>query len=279
MRRASAILFLVLLPLAAEARQEYLPLTPGNSWTFFRVTEPADTARFGPFTIAGGPVINGNQYVVFQHSGSLADTLRDTGNGQIMAYRHGEEAVLYDFTLPDSATYHYTHYGETVMPYTVEVLRNQAVNTHAGHFEGCIRLFFMAEDALDEDRVFLFAPDVGLVGLTIGQEEDMRLYEAEVDDRRITSAADVSLPDVTPRLTAFPNPASEHVYFSVDGGLLPPLTIRILDTAGRLVTTLSASGFGRPAELYWDTTGVPAGVYFAVLEGTDASAAVQIVIQ
>ena len=186
----------LLLPASAVRAQQpdYLPLEPGNTWSYYETIEPPnappDTIWTGSFTVAQPLSINDTLYYYLPLRFALADTLRNDGEGRIFARLDGKDRLLFDFTLPDSAIYAFRepddgerYHGHD---YTVLVRHNRVVDRHAGRFEDAIEFVFDDEDVIDEETAFTFAPNVGLVRAWGDGGQIMFLHSAVVGGVTIT---------------------------------------------------------------------------------------------
>ncbi len=75
-------------------------------------------------------------------------------------------------------------------------------------------------------------------------------------------------------ITVIPSPTSGQVYIEIPDGMQGQ--IQVIDTAGRLVASLDASGSG--ADLIWDSSGSPAGVYTIRLQSGALSSTAKVVV-
>jgi hypothetical protein len=67
-------------------------------------------------------------------------------------------------------------------------------------------------------------------------------------------------------IIAFPNPASDKVYFLIDGDQGGDVTLDIFNFNGDIISTVTASiGDGRGQTVSWDCSRVVPGIYLARL--------------
>ena len=235
----------------------YFPIAPDNAWTFYLVRYiPPDFApdtSLGPTWSFGDPVFRDTlEYYPFSY-GPIG-TIRSDGE-RIYKLQDTTEVLLFDFTLPDSATY--TYEDDSNDPYYFEVLvqRDLVFETHAGRFEDLIKFEFDIPEAIDDHMWFWFAPDVGLVAYFVSQE-GRSLYSAVVDGRAITS---IEAPPAVHAFSAYPNPFRDGLTVDLPALAAGPGRLVVYDVLGRRVLEQPVAGAASKQVL--DLRGQPAGLY------------------
>jgi hypothetical protein len=89
--------------------------------------------------------------------------IRKDASRRIILLRNDKEYVYFDFSRKTGSSYRFR--GNTLgdEPYTVTVSRNVTIESKAGKFKDCIRLYFDQPQYVDEEFGFVFAPNVGIV--------------------------------------------------------------------------------------------------------------------
>jgi hypothetical protein len=242
---------------------EYYPLAVGNQWTYFQPYPGIDTLWDGTFGV-DTLVVNDTAYFLAQHPFSFSDTLRDDGNGRILARLDGRELILFDFNAEDGATYQFERSRET---FDVTVSREGTVKVGAGRFEHCVSFYFDVPEALDDEHFWTFAPGVGIVeaGGFVGAYT--QLFSAVVDGKVIT-ARTAATPLETPgiQVSVFPNPFGNRMTISFSADRVVNATATLFDVTGRLIRGMDIGhcGLGR-CVLHLDRDNLSPGAYFVVV--------------
>ncbi len=264
---AGCIILLCLYGVApACARQDdpatYFPLKQGNHWTFFEVLLPPpdfvpDTLFSGPFQVSDSLFLNDMRHYVFHLPFTLADTVRVDEDGRVWAWQGGADHLLYDFTLPDGATYTFPWNGVT---FEVGVAREVTAETAVGAFNRGIRFRFDIPGALDAAHTFTFAPGVGPVEIIGSMGEYLRLFEARVNDATVTDVD--RAPEGDTAFSVFPNPFHETLHVRVELDRPTPVSVAVYDPLGRRVASPVDGVFATGRfEAVWAAGNRPGGVY------------------
>ena len=114
----------------------------------------------------------------------IIDSIRANKQGNIWRIKNKNEYLWFDFTQDSGSTYIYSYplsFGERNYYYNVYVRKNISTETPAGVFDNCIELCFDIPQVKDEERIYTFAPDIGLVRLQNNGWSTKRLKEAIID--------------------------------------------------------------------------------------------------
>jgi hypothetical protein len=245
----------------------HFPLAVGNEWAYFATwhfppAEP-DTVWGPVFRIQETIAIEDTTYFLAPHPFALSDTLRLDAKGNVHARLHGRDVRLFDFGWPEGETYTVPMGADGEHEYRVSVERNLNVEVGAGRFEEAIRFRFEIDQVTDSDRIWTFAPGVGIVEAIGGHGDYEELYSAVIGGRVVSIANDAGFnPDA--RITFYPNPFRETVtlHAFVHSGFSPRM--RLYDLLGREVATLEPEECGlEECRFKWVPGGLPAGRYFA----------------
>lgn len=150
-------------------RSPFFPLQVGSYWAFqSQIVDSFGNRYRDTLAVFGTANIDGHSYFLFGDD-SAPMFLRINEEGHILSYRNGHEALWFDFNLETGATYEHPYgypysrsYGGP-RNYTVTVSRGIRVESPAGTFENCIRLYFDDPGARDDEHSYTFAHGVGIV--------------------------------------------------------------------------------------------------------------------
>lgn len=170
-------------PSEPSLNSTWFPLQIGNNWQYAtNETESVMTRN-----ISGTIKIGKFDYFVWGAAGMThADTIRCDEIGNIWKFSTGKDLLWFDFSRNHSETYTFPAgiFGED-MVFNVQVRKNLNVKTPAGSFSQCIQFFFDVPQAVDEEMIFTFAPQVGLVVQQNNGWVTYRLKSAQIDERKI----------------------------------------------------------------------------------------------
>lgn len=265
----------------AEATN-YLPLEVGDTWTYMTVLDPPnaplDTVWRGTFSVSESVVRDSNVYHVTGFPFALADTLRTDAIGRIWSYSGGREILFLDFTLDEGAGYRFPDLWGTRDSFEVSVERNVTVEVGAGRFQNCVRVFF-DHPALDADRLYAFAPGVGVVYAYGMLGDYAELHSAVVGGQVISSVESSDRSPAEQLLHVYPYPLSDRgvVTFTTHGPA--DVKVELFDLLGRRVREVVNGWYnaGRHAETV-DVSALPAGVYFVRLRAEESGATRSLVV-
>lgn len=270
-----SLLFSIISPLAwAQDRNDtsYLPLAVGNEWTYYRLQDhpdgSIDTLIYDPLRITESFDLEGKTYYLYPLRDFFGiDTLRTDETGRVFGRHEGVDVMLFDFTLPDSATYVYEGSRHPASPYIVTVRRGVTVDILGGRFLNSITFIFDIPEAVDDENRFTFYPGVGLIRSVGGMGEFILLYEARIGGQIVTATEEAVVPGNSSFETAFPNPFRETTTLPFTPEHSGHATLKIYDVLGREVATL-LDGFvaAHPQQAIWNSHEQPAGLYIAQLQ-------------
>ena len=264
---------------AGPATDVYLPLDAGNSWLYFQTIhppgEPVDTLFRGPYEVSDPVAINDTLYYVVPLPDLFSDTLRTDDAGRIWARMDGEDRLLFDFTLANGASYLFRAHGDD---YEVTVTHNLDLDIHLGTFAGAVAFRFDIPEALDDERSYTFAPDVGLVQINGFHGEYFELYSAVIDGVEIiTHTSDRYHPSEVDA-HVYPNPMRDRATIVFAAGNRTSARIAIHDLLGRQIDLLDASCSIDQCEAVWQPHAAAAGGYVARIVSGDVLRSIPFVV-
>ncbi len=148
----------------------YFPLTTGNTW-FYNIEEGSVNPAIKS-VVEGKTSYNGKEYYVANKiynyntpsQTSYKDTLRKTYNGRIYQLIDGKEYLRFDFSLADGAKYKFAGYSlSNNYTYTVTVKKGIKVQIGDLSYNDCTEFFFDIPSFVDDERWYIFAPNIGLI--------------------------------------------------------------------------------------------------------------------
>lgn len=250
---------------------DYFPMHLGDTW--FYNSPPPPSSPWNVKTIRDSLPIGNRTFYTWTYGDGvdIIDTLRSDSVGNIWKYSGGKEYLMFDFHADSGATYRYElghRFGDSVYYYTVWVWTNISGSTPAGVFENCIRFLFDISQVVDEEVLYTFAPNVGLI---IQQNDGwwtMRLTSAIINGETVVS---VDESDHTASklqfLQNYPNPfnPSTKIQFSIVNRQWT--IVKVFDVLGREVATL-VNEVKEPGiyTVQWDAKGIASGVYLYRLQ-------------
>lgn len=166
----------------------YFPLKVGNTWYYDSPTP--QTNPWAMKTIKSSFIKNNTVFYrwTYGEGVDVIDNIRVDKQGNIWKLENNNEYLWFDFTQDSGSTYIYNYpesFGESIYYYNVYVRKNISRETPAGVFDNCIELFFDVPQVVDEERIYTFAPNIGLVRLQNNGWSTKRLTAAIIDGATI----------------------------------------------------------------------------------------------
>ena len=118
----------------------------------------------------------------------VVDSIRADDQGNIWNLKNNSEYLFFNFTQDSGSTYIYNcpeSFGNEIYYYYVSVRKNISTETPAGVFDNCIELFFAIPQVRDVEKIYTFAPDIGLVRFQNNGWSTQRLTSAIIDGATI----------------------------------------------------------------------------------------------
>ena len=245
----------------------YFPIQVGNIWYY----EDPDTTinPWDILTISDSIQINSQKYYLWERGSgaNVSDTIRYDSDYNVLRYIDGEIHLWFDFTQDSGAVYTYAppdaDFGEEEYAYQVHVYRNITVATPLKSFSNCIEFLFDIPQVIDEEHIYIFAPDVGLVieqanGWWTKSLHDYTLYSTPtgVNDRK-TIIHDFHL------YQNYPNPFNPSTTFRYTLPVSGMVNLHIYNLIGQEIETLVHSRQSTGThEIIWTAELLPSGIYF-----------------
>ena len=154
----------------------YYPLKVGNIWYYD--VHNSDSNPCIKRIVENKLLLNGHTYYIIndiwgyssQYPNNYKGTLRNDNDGNIWKYTKGKEYLFYDFSLKDGDTYKYTANSlSNDDDYIVTVKKVGRVETDKGVYDDCVEIFFDIPKYVDDEKWYIFAPNVGLIKETSGE--------------------------------------------------------------------------------------------------------------
>ena len=248
--------------------------------------------RFGALTVEDDSSLHPQEFTVecwfrmsdsVRFTGALVVKMLDIEYASYMLYASSETDVA-GFIIN-------TENGEFVLE--CDVAPDTTWHYLAGTYDGArMRLFFDGEFTCQRYAGGEVLYDDGQ--LIIGSDDDLRLGDFQffgvIDEVRLSSVVrdylDVSrdgwrgsAPGTFRLWEAYPNPFNSTITITYTLPSLEPVSIKILDVAGREVTTL-VGGLSAPGRhrVVWDAAGVVSGIYFCRMEAADNSRSIKLIL-
>lgn len=262
---------------------DYFPLQLGNEWHYrFGAGGDSSTVR-----IQDTVSIAEESWFEFQWDSGLSEYYRPDSTGQIFRYIPGQvlELLFYDFekAVGDSYLIQLDIGPATYITVVKIESRHDTVETDAGIFTDCIRLFFDDPLATDDEQWKWFAPEIGLVMFSSAWIPETRLHKAVINGIVYPPGPNTigprpEIPSAFALHQNYPNPfnPSTTLEFALPAAL--PVSLVIYDLRGRQVVTILdrrlAPGYHQASWDGRDATGrvIPSGIYLARLESPQYSA-------
>lgn len=172
-----------------ESTTKYFPLQEGNTW-YYRHSNP-ETENLIIRTISDSFEHDEKHFYrwTYAENSDIHYDIRADRNGNIRLLNGSEEYLWFDFSKDSGATYLFTpdvQFGPTAYQYTVNVLsRNRTIEVPAGRFENCITFLFDIPQVKDEEIVYTFAPNVGVIRIGYDGWFSLALTKAFVNGNHI----------------------------------------------------------------------------------------------
>ena len=164
----------------------YFPLNEGNVW-YYDYPEP-QTNPWSMKLIKNSVIKNHKTYYlwVYGEGVDIVDLIRADDKGNILVYKDYKEYLWFDFSQDSSASYIYNYpkkFGDKYYYYEVFVRTNITRETPAGVFSNCIEFLFDIGQVKDEEKIYTFAPNVGLIRLQNNGWSTKKLTSALIDGK------------------------------------------------------------------------------------------------
>ncbi|HEX7071246.1 MAG TPA: T9SS type A sorting domain-containing protein [Rhodothermales bacterium] len=243
----------------ATGTSPYVPVSPGNSWTYeLAPGGAAMTVRMVDTTVVGD-----RTYLVITGMPIPSDSIYVDGLGNLGARIDGTDVLMLDFTWTDPFGYYIQVLGE-VHEATIE--RGVTAYLRMGQFNDCIRFRFHGQ----VEWAYTFAPDVGMILVSGSNGGYYELAGANIKGKMISGTDDPGRPEASVRLDVYPNPFAGEA--TVNLTLPNPVAARVsvFDARGREVAVLADRTIdGGTTRLFWNVADLPSGVYFVRLVAGD----------
>jgi hypothetical protein len=256
---------------------DFLPLSLNNEWNYYSAYSDSATDVLYRKSITDTLRIDNEKYFVLtttllEGNSSWSDTIRRDTDGRIIKYDEGKEQIWFDFLAPDNSSYtFYRFYHSYVDTYYVKVTRNVAYSCEAGKYENCIQLFFDIPGWVDDEQIFVFCNNVGIVEVMHGGEgpymalKDMNINLSSIENdnnRNILSGYNLR--------QNYPNPFNPKTVISWQLPVSSHVELSIYNVLGQKVATLvDKKQSAGTHQIEWNASGLASGIYLYHLKVND----------
>jgi len=207
---------------------------------------------------------------------NTAQIIHSDSLGRIWQYIDNLKKLWFDFTLAEQDSYFY-RIDDTFLNYVVKVSRNREMKTNLGVLDSCITFHFHVPGVWDVDKVYDFAPGIGLIQ-TLSGMGILHNIESAVINGKVITTIEPEKPKalfVSELCQNFPNPFNPQTTIRYDLPSSGFVKVKVYDITGRLVKVL-VSGWQTMGtqNTIWDGTDfddnlVAAGIYICRIEFTN----------
>lgn len=239
--------------------QDYFPLKVGNSWTY---CSSQDTTYKRTYLIKDTVNIVGKKCFLYGRQDDMVnDTLWKDINGNVWKLKSGILVLWLDFTKDSGAVYYYPAFNSEV--FTVTVRKYLSIDTYVKTFDNCIELLFDIPAVIDDEVIYIFAPDIGLIKKRGAWSDDL-LYSAYINDVPVSIADDLeNIPTQLSLSQNFPNPFNPITSIRYVVNHSSEVKIIVYDMLGRVVREILNEY--KPVgtyEIKFDGTQYSSGIYY-----------------
>jgi len=214
--------------------QNYFPIKAGNSWTYCsfndttlkRTYEIKDSVKFDS--------LDGFLYGL--QNSSYNDTLIQNKTNIIYKIINAKPRLWFDFTQDSGAVYTVPFNDST--SFFVHVRKEISTNTYVGTFTNCIELYFDIPQFIDEERGYIFSPNIGIVKKYGAWTNDVLF---SIDTNEVPVSVNYQADINTKRFSLdqnYPNPFNPGTTINYTIGKSGNAKIIIYNSLGRKVKTL-----------------------------------------
>ena len=246
---------------------DYFPMHVGDTWYYD--WPPPQSNPWAMRTIRDSLSIGGRTYYRRTYGDGVdgIDTLRRDSVGNIRKFSGSKEYILYDFQADSGTTYRYeldTVSGRSgVSYYYVLVDKYITARIPAGTFEHCVNLWFKMPRTADNDYLYTFAPNVGLIIKEGGYGITERLTSAFVNGVHVVSVDERTSPPTEYTLHQnYPNPFNPSTTITYELPNSSEVRLSVFDMLGREVSVLvNERNEAGVHDVKFDGSNVASGVY------------------
>jgi len=136
----------------------YFPLEIDNKWYYYHVGVPDALVIYRIWDTA---TYDNKIYSLFGNKVESSDLFRKDDKGNIYKKRPDKELLWFAFSEDHGGSYEVKLSDKFI--YTVKVEKSLTIEYDGHKYVDCVRFTFDAPNIKDEEMVYVFAPDVGIV--------------------------------------------------------------------------------------------------------------------
>lgn len=256
--------------------RNYFPLEFGNYW-LYREEGMDDLARV---RILDTLTVDGNLCAYYGSNRGTADMIFADGLGRIWQYKNNRPVLWFDFTTADADSYFYRP-DSTLLNYTVKVHKHKTITTKFGVLEECVTFIFDDPHAVDEEKSYTFAPNLGIVDIWSGMGIHHVLESACIHDKLITgiSSNKTAFPQKVSLEQNYPNPFNPSTTIAYEIATAGEVEFNLYNMLGQRIRTFKV--FTTPGVHRFDLSAknLSSGVYLYEIKSGQCAERKKLVVQ
>jgi len=238
--------------------RNYFPLEFGNYWVY-KEDGIDDLIRV---RILDTLTVDGNVCAYYGSNRGTADLIFADDLGRVWQNKNNRPVLWFDFTAADADSYFYRP-ESTVINYTVKVRKHRSLSTKFGVLKECVAFVFDDPNAVDEEMVYTFAPNLGIVEFWNGIGIHQVLESACVRDKIITrvSSNKTAIPQKVGLQQNYPNPFNPSTTIAYEIATAGEVEFNLYNMLGQRIRTFKI--FNTPGVHQFDLSAknLASGVY------------------
>jgi len=238
--------------------KNYFPLEFGNYWLY---REEGIDALIR-VRILDTLTVDGNVCAYYGSNKGTADLIFADDLGRVWQYQNNKPVLWFDFTTADADSYFYRP-DSTSLNYTVKVHKHKTITTKCGILKECVTFIFNDPHAVDEEMVYTFAPNLGIVEIWNGIGIHHVLESAGIRGKMITSLSSnkTAFPQKVILEQNYPNPFNPSTTIVYEVATAGEVEFNLYNMLGQRIRTFKV--FNTPGVHRFDLSAnnLTSGVY------------------
>ena len=256
--------------------RNYFPLEFGNYW-LYREDGIEDLIRV---RILDTLTVDGNVCAYYGSNRGTADLISADDLGRVWQHKNNKPVLWFDFTTADGDSYFYRP-DSTMLNYAVKVHKHKTITTKFGVLNECVSFLFDDPHAVDEERIYTFAPNLGIVEIRSGLAIHQVLESACVRDKIITSisANKTAIPQKVSLEQNYPNPFNPSTTIVYEIATAGEVEFNLYNMLGQRIHTFKV--FNTPGVHQFDLSvkNLASGVYLYEIKSGPCAERKKLVVQ